>query len=500
MKKITLLLLTGILAACLLAGCGKHDGGQETAEPAPQDTTENVPGKEEDTDGGSGDEGPDTSAEAVPEPGQGGTDQAAQIAEAEPEPEIIEDPVLEIDWKERYVSWMKSLMDESGSVGGRFSLLFIDEDDIPEIIWKTDIEAQGSLLVTYDGETLDELAVSRTGMTYLDSRNLVKDYSGEDQVMYDRIYSIRDGKWILQAEGSVEEKTAEDGTSAGTGRTKPGSAVHKTVIIYTWQGQEVDGDTYDAKLSALFEPSETAVPTVFYHYSTMIGLLEDEEDPDADREAYAETVMDGIIGIRETDMDQPAAEECGPFTQGQIDAAALDAGVRADRERKGLRISQLNQKLEEMLAKNAGLSFYSIRMDSEGNGTAVYIQAPAAADEDGMTAALVLQTEDGGENWTAAADTVEMPAAESAGLDATAAEEAAGDQVSPEAPAEGTEEEPDQQAEPARQTEPEQQTEPENKQESGRQAEPEDQQAPGQEAQPRQEDGGSSPGNDRENV
>jgi hypothetical protein len=494
MKKITLLLLTGILAACLLAGCGKHDGGQETAEPAPQDTTENVPGKEEDTDGGSGDEGPDTSAEAVPEPGQGGTDQAAQIAEAEPEPEIIEDPVLEIDWKERYVSWMKSLMDESGSVGGRFSLLFIDEDDIPEIIWKTDIEAQGSLLVTYDGETLDELAVSRTGMTYLDSRNLVKDYSGEDQVMYDRIYSIRDGKWILQAEGSVEEKTAEDGTSAGTGRTKPGSAVHKTVIIYTWQGQEVDGDTYDAKLSALFEPSETAVPTVFYDYSTMIGLLEDEEDPDADREAYAETVMDGIIGIRETDMDQPAAEECGPFTQGQIDAAALDAGVRADRERKGLRISQLNQKLEEMLAKNAGLSFYSIRMDSEGNGTAVYIQAPAAADEDGMTAALVLQTEDGGENWTAAADTVEMPAAESAGLDATAAEEAAGDQVSPEAPAEGTEEEPDQQAEPARQTEPE------NKQESGRQAEPEDQQAPGQEAQPRQEDGGSSPGNDRENV
>ena len=494
MKKITLLLLTGILAACLLAGCGKHDGGQETAEPAPQDTTENVPGKEEDTDGGSGDEGPDTSAEAVPEPGQGGTDQAAQIAEAEPEPEIIEDPVLEIDWKERYVSWMKSLMDESGSVGGRFSLLFIDEDDIPEIIWKTDIEAQGSLLVTYDGETLDELAVSRTGMTYLDSRNLVKDYSGEDQVMYDRIYSIRDGKWILQAEGSVEEKTAEDGASAGIGRTKPGSAVHKTVIIYTWQGQEVDGDTYDAKLSALFEPSETAVPTVFYDYSTMIGLLEDEEDPDADREAYAETVMDGIIGIRETDMDQPAAEECGPFTQGQIDAAALDAGVRADRERKGLRISQLNQKLEEMLAKNAGLSFYSIRMDSEGNGTAVYIQAPAAADEDGMTAALVLQTEDGGENWTAAADTVEMPAAESAGLDATAAEEAAGDQVSPEAPAEGTEEEPDQQAEPARQTEPE------NKQESGRQAEPEDQQAPGQEAQPRQEDGGSSPGNDRENV
>ena len=488
------MLLTGILAACLLAGCGKHDGGQETAEPAPQDTTENVPGKEEDTDGGSGDEGPDTSAEAVPEPGQGGTDQAAQIAEAEPEPEIIEDPVLEIDWKERYVSWMKSLMDESGSVGGRFSLLFIDEDDIPEIIWKTDIEAQGSLLVTYDGETLDELAVSRTGMTYLDSRNLVKDYSGEDQVMYDRIYSIRDGKWILQAEGSVEEKTAEDGASAGTGQTKPGSAVHKTVIIYTWQGQEVDGDTYDAKLSALFEPSETAVPTVFYDYSTMIGLLEDEEDPDADREAYAETVMDGIIGIRETDMDQPAAEECGPFTQGQIDAAALDAGVRADRERKGLRISQLNQKLEEMLAKNAGLSFYSIRMDSEGNGTAVYIQAPAAADEDGMTAALVLQTEDGGENWTAAADTVEMPAAESAGLDATAAEEAAGDQVSPEAPAEGTEEEPDQQAEPARQTEPE------NKQESGRQAEPEDQQAPGQEAQPRQEDGGSSPGNDRENV
>ncbi len=494
MKKITLLLLTGILAACLLAGCGKHDGGQETAEPAPQDTTENVPGKEEDTDGGSGDEEPDTSAEAVPEPGQGGTDQAAQIAEAEPEPEIIEDPVLEIDWKERYVSWMKSLMDESGSVGGRFSLLFIDEDDIPEIIWKTDIEAQGSLLVTYDGETLDELAVSRTGMTYLDSRNLVKDYSGEDQVMYDRIYSIRDGKWILQAEGSVEEKTAEDGASAGTGQTKPGSAVHKTVIIYTWQGQEVDGDTYDAKLSALFEPSETAVPTVFYDYSTMIGLLEDEEDPDADREAYAETVMDGIIGIRETDMDQPAAEECGPFTQGQIDAAALDAGVRADRERKGLRISQLNQKLEEMLAKNAGLSFYSIRMDSEGNGTAVYIQAPAAADEDGMTAALVLQTEDGGENWTAAADTVEMPVAESAGLDATAAEEAAGDQVSPEAPAEGTEEEPDQQAEPARQTEPE------NKQESGRQAEPEDQQAPGQEAQPRQEDGGSSPGNDRENV
>ena len=494
MKKITLLLLTGILAACLLAGCGKHDGGQETAEPAPQDTTENVPGKEEDTDGGSGDEEPDTSAEAVPEPGQGGTDQAAQIAEAEPEPEIIEDPVLEIDWKERYVSWMKSLMDESGSVGGRFSLLFIDEDDIPEIIWKTDIEAQGSLLVTYDGETLDELAVSRTGMTYLDSRNLVKDYSGEDQVMYDRIYSIRDGKWILQAEGSVEEKTAEDGASAGTGQTKPGSAVHKTVIIYTWQGQEVDGDTYDAKLSALFEPSETAVPTVFYDYSTMIGLLEDEEDPDADREAYAETVMDGIIGIRETDMDQPAAEECGPFTQGQIDAAALDAGVRADRERKGLRISQLNQKLEEMLAKNAGLSFYSIRMDSEGNGTAVYIQAPAAADEDGMTAALVLQTEDGGENWTAAADTVEMPAAESAGLDATAAEEAAGDQVSPEAPAEGTEEEPDQQAEPARQTEPE------NKQESGRQAEPEEQQAPGQEAQPRQEDGGSSPGNDRENV
>ena len=209
MKKAAVLLLTGILAVSLLAGCRKHDDGQDETEPAPQSTTEAVPGTEEAGGSGTGEK----ETEAVTEAGQDGTEQAAQIAEVEPEPEIIEDPVLEIDWKERYVSWMKSLMDESGSVGGRFSLLFIDEDDIPEIIWKTDIEAQGSLLVTYDGETLDELAVSRTGMTYLDSRNLVKDYSGEDQVMYDRIYSIRDGKWILQAEGSVDEKTAEDGAS-----------------------------------------------------------------------------------------------------------------------------------------------------------------------------------------------------------------------------------------------------------------------------------------------
>ena len=496
MKKAAVLLLTGILAVSLLAGCRKHDDGQDETEPAPQSTTEAVPGTEEAGGSGTGEKEPDTSAEAVTAAGQDGTEQAAQIAEVEPEPEIIGDPVLEIDWKERYVSWMKSLMDESGSVGGRFSLLFINEDDIPEMIWKTDIEAQGSILVTYDGGTLDELPLSRTGMTYLDSRNMVKDYSGDDRIMHDRIYSIREGKWILQAEGTVEEKTGEDASSAGTDQAKPGSAVHKTVIIYTWQGQNVDEDTYDAKLSALFAPDETAVPTVFYDYSAMISLLEDEEDPDADRKAYAETVMDGIIGIRETDMTQPAAEDYGPFTQGQIDAAGLDAGVRADRERKGLRITQLNQKLEEMLAEKAGLSFYSIRMDSDGNGAVIYIQEPAAADEDGMTAALVLQTEDGGETWTFSSDTVEMPFEETAGRDSTAAEDLTEEQVPAGEPEKETEEAPEQQTEPEQQNGTEQQTGTEEEQDSGRQAEPD----PGQQAQPQPDDGGSSPGSDRENV
>ena len=135
-------------------------------------------------------------------------------------------------------------------------------------------------------------------------------------------------------------------------------------------------------------------------------------------------------------------------------------------------------------------------MDSDGNGAVIYIQEPAAADEDGMTAALVLQTEDGGETWTFSSDTVEMPFEETAGRDSTAAEDLTEEQVPAGEPEKETEEAPEQQTEPEQQNGTEQQTGTEEEQDSGRQAEPD----PGQQAQPQPDDGGSSPGSDRENV
>ena len=161
------------------------------------------------------------------------------------------------DWEEAYAEFL-----EGYDVGGCvFCLIYVNDDDIPELAIDTRSGAGGSLLLTYYNGKIDECQTARSNFYYIERQNLVNNSDGHMGHYHDYVYSIEDGKWISIAEGNWTE-------------TFIGNAYEYEVeYAYEWNDEEVDKKTYEKRLNAVFNEEHQMRPKYWYYKDEMLWLL-----------------------------------------------------------------------------------------------------------------------------------------------------------------------------------------------------------------------------------
>ncbi len=133
-------------------------------------------------------------------------------AVAEPE-EIIYDSQAVSEALEAYRDYMNEI---SGGGWHEYALLHIDADGIPELFYDSGTTAEGTLLLSYDGQKVCENWLPVGMFRYQEYRNLVYLSSGRMDIYADEIFHLESGELVADVSGwfGLEDNTRimdEDG-------------------------------------------------------------------------------------------------------------------------------------------------------------------------------------------------------------------------------------------------------------------------------------------------
>lgn len=166
------------------------------------------------------------------------------------------------DWEKAYVEYLEGFT-EGGNVSSfTYSLIYVNDDDVPELVIDSGFEAGGCLILTYHNGEIDELQTARLNYYYIERQNLINNSDGHMGYYYDYIYAIKNGKWISVARGEWTEDWEEIDDE---------EYVFK--YTYTWNDKEVDKDTYTKKLNAVFDTEQQMRPEYNYYIDDILLLL-----------------------------------------------------------------------------------------------------------------------------------------------------------------------------------------------------------------------------------
>ena len=240
-----------------LAGCGSSPS-HVPAEPTQMPAAHKIPPAVEEK----------FSANASKEPGQtpSGTNDSltspetsTQEADRTPQSTLAPDPDT---WQGAYVEFMEGpeLDDLYGGDSLTYSLIYVDADDIPELVIDCGYEMGGCVILTWHNGKLDWMQTYRLEFTYLERKNLLCNGSGHRGYYYDLVYTIQDGCWVLIADGRFWEAHYDEITG-------------DLDFAFSWNGVEVSEEEYNMQLTSIFDGKQSVEPTQYYIQPDMRSLL-----------------------------------------------------------------------------------------------------------------------------------------------------------------------------------------------------------------------------------
>ena len=144
------------------------------------------------------------------------------------------------EWKQAYLD----LMNKPGGGSVQYKLVYIDDDDIPELYIIGTCIAQGDMLCVYkDGEVYG-IHMYNYGLSYVERKNSFCDSGGHMDVYYDYVYSLGDEGAIIWHKG---EFGAEGNSHVQC------DAEGNPIYVYSWDGDEVSKKEYDANLEEAYD-------------------------------------------------------------------------------------------------------------------------------------------------------------------------------------------------------------------------------------------------------
>lgn len=95
------------------------------------------------------------------------------------------------DWKNIYKQIISTLTDEQSGYG----LLYIDDDDIPELYITGNTTASGDRLYNISGGELNETVISSYGLVYWEYQGIFMDEGGRMDSYWNTFYKIENSRW-----------------------------------------------------------------------------------------------------------------------------------------------------------------------------------------------------------------------------------------------------------------------------------------------------------------
>lgn len=256
-KRLISIYIIGILACCIY-GCAQREGTSLTAEAVEEIYEEDIEQK------------PGLTEEQSTQPAEITEENDEQPAEIS-----YEMP----DWLDAYVDYIEGM--ESYDPYDRCSLIYVDEDDIPELVIDTGIYETGCLILTfYDGE-VDVLQTGGLRFRYIEKTNLLCATSGQAGEYTDRIYSIENGKWTYVTGGKYVSEIK--------------NGLHIDKYSFEWEGEKVEQELYWESLNHVFSEEQAIIPKKYILCDRMLSLIQSgdlvwtsEDDQDAEEDSHSE--------------------------------------------------------------------------------------------------------------------------------------------------------------------------------------------------------------------
>ena len=175
------------------------------------------------------------------------------------------------EWKQAYLNYLKK---DNYADAWTYSLIYVDDDNIPEMVIDTGFEAGGCRFLTFHDHVLDVWQSDRLNVTYIERGNLICNSDGHMGYYYDNVYTIQDGKWVYV-----------DGGIRGDGPDGVQFDENDDYIEFFywtgeepwnreyWSGEEMTKEEYEARLNAIYPKEKSIYPQNDYILDEIKSVL-----------------------------------------------------------------------------------------------------------------------------------------------------------------------------------------------------------------------------------
>ena len=144
-----------------------------------------------------------------------------------------------------------------------YKLVNINDDSVPELYTNFMSTTGGDVICTYyEGEVVEQV-MWNFGFSYIEGQNLFGDFGGHMDVYYNKIYTMKNGKFVLLHEGDFG---ASDNSNVEF--DSDGNPIYE----YYWNGIAVPSeDEYMNLLNGVYNAQEAVTPFDGAEYNTEAG-------------------------------------------------------------------------------------------------------------------------------------------------------------------------------------------------------------------------------------
>lgn len=179
-----------------------------------------------------------TTKEAVT---QAQTTQAA--TEATTQAAVPETTQVSDEWKDAYIDYLN---ESSSDNNEGYDLIYINDDNIPELVEVGKYESAGCRVVVYNNGSVQVTQLTRLSFTYIERGGLLCNDGGHMGYYFDIVYSLKNGELTMIDKGTYQDK-------GGVAQT---DASGEYIYDYTWNGNPVSKEEYKAMLNSVYDTSK----------------------------------------------------------------------------------------------------------------------------------------------------------------------------------------------------------------------------------------------------
>ncbi len=173
------------------------------------------------------------------------------------------------DWSQAYARYLENGSEYYSFAGNSevtYALIYVDNNDIPEMLINTGYEASGELVVTYYNGQIVEQYLSRIGTTYAERSGYLYTDTGHMDYYPVEITKLENGVFSLVASG-IRYVSQEDYARMQADPNYP------YTLTCEWEGIAVTEEEFNSHIAEYYDIEQGKRPDSFYTYDEFLYLL-----------------------------------------------------------------------------------------------------------------------------------------------------------------------------------------------------------------------------------